>query len=92
MGACNLNNVEQEANRHPILLEVYRDGHVCFVIWRCPGIGTKTQCPIVFLVSPLNNVDIPMKILTCKSFLIRFFVFLKTCFTSRATVTRFGNL
>jgi hypothetical protein len=83
---------EQKADRHSIVLEVYCNGYVRLVIWQCPGIGAKTQASIVFLVSPLNNVNIPTKILTCKSLAIHFFVVLKTCFTSRATVTRFSNL
>jgi hypothetical protein len=78
VAARDLNNVEQKADWHPIVLEVYCNGYVCLVIWRCSGIGAKTQFPVVFLVSPLNNVNIPTTILTCKSLAIRFLVFLKT--------------
>jgi hypothetical protein len=26
-----------------------RDGHICLVVWRGPGIGSKVQCPFVLL-------------------------------------------
>ncbi len=92
MAARDLNDIKQKTDWHPIMLEVHRDSHIRLVIRRRPGVGAKTQGTVMFLVSLLDNPEIQTKILTCKSLATRFFIFLKTCFTSRATVIRFGNL
>jgi len=61
MGACDLNHIEQKANGYPILLEVYRNGHVRFMVRRRPGVGSETQSSIMFLVSLLDHVNFQRK-------------------------------
>ena len=44
-----------------MLLEMDGDSNICFVIGRCPGIGSKAQCALVLLVSVFDQPSISMQ-------------------------------
>jgi len=46
MGTCNFNHVKQKANGRAILLKVYGDGDIGFVVGRRPHVRSKIQSPV----------------------------------------------
>ena len=53
MIGSNLNKIEQHRHRNTIIFKVNGDCNVHLVVWRRPGISSKVQRAIVFLVCPI---------------------------------------
>ena len=52
---CYLYDVQDETDRLPILLKMYRHRHKCLMIWRSPGICGEAQISLIFLA--VGNVN-----------------------------------